>query len=146
MGSGGRGNILSEGLYDWVRQTVPLWNYTLVSALQLRKSTVSRFSRVVRHYYSCADLAVSLGTASDGLLIFSPPRPQVCDFSQPLIGTSAFQVAELRSSPHHLGLRQISQFVILCCRRTMEPRIIVDLPVTNGPSCVNAKTLGLQHL
>jgi hypothetical protein len=41
-------------------------------------------------------LADSLGAASAGLLSISLPRLPAGDFSQPLAGTSAFQVAELK--------------------------------------------------
>jgi hypothetical protein len=43
---------LAEGLHDWGRPTVPLLNYTLAFALQLRKSTenLSQNNRVVGDY------------------------------------------------------------------------------------------------
>jgi hypothetical protein len=82
---------------------VPFLNYTLAFALQLSKSTeiLSQGSRVVEST-RCADLADVLGISSAGLLSISPPRLHVGDFSQPLVGTGAFQVAELRCSPHQL--------------------------------------------
>jgi hypothetical protein len=53
-----------------------------------------------------------LGTASTGLLSISPPWLPMGDLNQPLVGTSAFQVAELRGSPRQLTLSQNSQFVL----------------------------------
>jgi hypothetical protein len=44
------------------------------------------------------------GSVSDGLLCISSPWLPVGDVSQPLVGTCAFQVAELRGSPHQLTL------------------------------------------
>jgi hypothetical protein len=51
---GGRGVILVEGHHDWGGRAVPLLNYTLAFALQLRKSTenLRLGSRAVRHH-SC---------------------------------------------------------------------------------------------
>jgi hypothetical protein len=82
---------------------VPVLNYTLALALQLRKSTenLSQGSRVDGDT-RCADLAAFSETASAGLLNINPPRLQVGDFSQPLVGTGAFQVAELGGSTHQL--------------------------------------------
>jgi hypothetical protein len=40
--------------------------------------------------------------------------------SQPLVGTSAFQVAELRGSPQQLSLSWNSQSVLWCGWRRME--------------------------
>jgi hypothetical protein len=45
----------------------------------------------------CVDLAALSGTASTGLLSISP-RLVVCDFRQPMVGTSAFRVSELTLS------------------------------------------------
>jgi hypothetical protein len=98
------GEITSaECLHDWGRRAVPLFDYTLAFALQLRKSTenLSQGSRVVGDY-SLRRLGRLLGTASAGLLSISAPWFPVGDFSQPLVGASVFQVAELRGSPHQL--------------------------------------------
>jgi hypothetical protein len=38
---------LAEGLHDWGSQAVPLFNYTLTFALQLRKNT-ENFSQSIR--------------------------------------------------------------------------------------------------
>jgi hypothetical protein len=48
----GGGITSAEGLRDWGRRAVPLFNYTLAFALQLRKSTenLSQGSRVVGDY------------------------------------------------------------------------------------------------
>jgi hypothetical protein len=107
------GITLAEGLHDWGRRAVPLLNYTLAFALQLRKITenLSQGSRVVGDY-SLRRHGLFLWTASAGLLRISPPRLRVGDFSQHLIGTSAFQVAELRGSPHQLTLIRNSQSVL----------------------------------
>jgi hypothetical protein len=143
MASATWGEITSaEGLRDWWWRTVPLLNYTLEFVLQLRKSTenLSQVSRVVGDS-RCADLAVFLGTTSAGLLNISLPRLPVGD-----LGTSAFQVAELRGSPDQLTWveTQCSDVV----GEKWNPQILVNLPVTNVPSCVSrsAKTLGLWHL
>jgi hypothetical protein len=112
---------LAEGLHDWGRRAVSLLNYTLEFALQLRKSTekLSQGSRVVGDY-SLRRLGRLLGTASAGLLNISPPWFPVGDFSQPLVGASVFQVAELRGSPHKLAWSRNSQSVLWCGRRRME--------------------------
>jgi hypothetical protein len=88
---GGGGVTSAKGIHDWGRRAVPLLNYTLVSALQLRKSTenLSQGSRVDGDY-SLRRLGRLLGTASTGLLNISPLRLPVGDFSQPLVGTSTF--------------------------------------------------------
>jgi hypothetical protein len=52
-GFGGVGEIISiEGLHDWERRAVPLLNYSLAFALQLRKSTenLSQCHRVFGDY------------------------------------------------------------------------------------------------
>jgi hypothetical protein len=66
---------LAEGLHDWGRGALPLLNYALAFALQLRKST-ENLSQVAELLETtrCVDLAVFLGTASAGLLSISPPR------------------------------------------------------------------------
>jgi hypothetical protein len=66
------------------RRDVPLSNYTLAFALQLRKitETLSHGSRVVLDYTSGVELVAFLGAASAGLLNISPPRLPVGDFSQ----------------------------------------------------------------
>jgi hypothetical protein len=59
----------------------------------------------------CIDLAMFIGAALTGLLNISR-RLLMGDFRQPLVGTSAFQVAELRGSPHRLNSNQSSQSVL----------------------------------
>jgi hypothetical protein len=81
---------------------------TLVRVAELLETTCS------------ADLAAFLGTASAGLLNISPPRLPVGDFSQPLVGVGAFQVAELWGSPHQPTLSRNSQSALWCGRRRME--------------------------
>jgi hypothetical protein len=78
------------------------FNYTLAFAFQLRKTmeNLCQKSRVVGDN-SLRGLGRLLGTASAGLLTISEHRLPVGDFSQPLEGTRAFQVAELRD-PHQL--------------------------------------------
>jgi hypothetical protein len=68
----------------------------------------------------CVDLAAFLGAPSKGLLSISLPWLPVGDFSHPLVGKSAFQVAELRGSLHQLTLSLNSQSVLWCGRRTEE--------------------------
>jgi hypothetical protein len=82
---------LAEGLHDRGRGAVPLLNYALVFALQLRKIT-GNLSQVAELLETtrCVDLAVFLGTSSAGMLSISPPRLHVGDFSLPMVGTSAF--------------------------------------------------------
>jgi hypothetical protein len=122
MASATWGEITSaEGLHDWRRRAVPLLNYTLTFALQLTKSmeNLSHDSRVVRHY-SLRRLGLFLKAASACLLNISPPRLTVGDFNQPLVGTSAFQVAEPSGSPHQLSLSRNSRSLLWCGRRRME--------------------------
>jgi hypothetical protein len=101
-GGGGEGITSADCLHDWGRRAVPLWNYTVAFTLQLRKITenLSQGSRVVGDYSLYRLGRLFLWTASAGLLSVSPPRLPVGGFRQPLVGTSAFQVAELRDSPH----------------------------------------------
>jgi hypothetical protein len=66
MASTTGGEITSaEGLHDWGRRAVPLLNYTLEFALELRKSTenLSQGTRVVGDH-SLRRLGCLLGTAS----------------------------------------------------------------------------------
>jgi hypothetical protein len=97
-------------------------NCTLAFALQKRKSTqnLSQLSRVVLDTTRCVDLATFLRAASAGLLNISPPRLTVADFRQPLVGTCAFQVADLRVSPQQLTLSRKSRLVPWCFRRRVE--------------------------
>jgi hypothetical protein len=69
--------------------------------LQLRKSTenLSQGRQVVLDIRRCLDIAL-LGTASTGPLSNGTPRMLVGDFSRLLVGTSVFQVAEIRGSLH----------------------------------------------
>lgn len=57
------------------------------------------------HY---VEFASSLGAALTGLLNVSPPHLLVADFNQPVVGIGAFQVGELRGSPHQVTLSQNS--------------------------------------
>jgi hypothetical protein len=102
---------------------VLLLKYSLTFALQLRKSTenLSQGSRVVETT-SRADLAAFLGTASALLLNINPPRLPVGDFSQPLVGTGAFQVAELRGSPHQLTLSRNSVSALMWSAKNGIPK------------------------
>jgi hypothetical protein len=52
----------------------------------------------------CVYLAAILGAASTGLLSISPPRLTAGDFRQFFVGTSAFEIAELRRSQYQLVL------------------------------------------
>jgi hypothetical protein len=112
-GGGGGGNNLAEGLKNLGRRAVPLLNYTVAFALQLGKITENSVSAAEKlETARCVDLGVFLRTASAGLLSISPPRLPVRDFSQPLVGTTAFQVAELRGSLHQLTLKRKSLSVL----------------------------------
>jgi hypothetical protein len=102
-GGGARGITSADGFRDWGGEPFPLLNYTLVFALQLRKSTenLSQSSRI----------ATGLLVGPTWLSFEGQPRLACCtsvhvcypeDFSQPSIGTSAFQVPGLRGSPHQL--------------------------------------------
>jgi hypothetical protein len=53
-------------------------------------------------YTSCIKLAAFVGAASTGLQSVSAPRLPAGDLSLPLVGTSVFQVTDLRGSPHHI--------------------------------------------
>lgn len=53
------------------------------------------------------EFASFLGAALTGLLNVSPHLP-VADFNQPVVGIGAFQVGELRGSPHQETLSQNS--------------------------------------
>lgn len=70
-----RGITLAEGLGDWGKLEVPLLNYTLVFASQLRKITgnLSQSSRIVFYSNCYVDLAALLRPASTGLLNISSP-------------------------------------------------------------------------
>jgi hypothetical protein len=99
----GRGIISGEGLHDWGRRAVPLSNYTLAFAIQLKKSTeslvrVAEWLETTRY----ADLVPFWATATAGLPSISWPRLPGGDFSQPSVGTGAFQVAGLRGSLHQV--------------------------------------------
>jgi hypothetical protein len=94
---------LVDGLHDWGRRAVPLLNYALAFDLQLRKSmkNLSQDSRAVKR----------LILAPTWLSFVGQPRlacwtsvhlSHPADFRQPSVGKNAFQVAELRGSPHQL--------------------------------------------
>jgi hypothetical protein len=77
-------------------------NCSQAFALQLNKSTesLSQGSGMVLDTNHCVEMASLLGAASTGLLSINQPWLTVGDFRQPLVGTSSFQVPELRSSPY----------------------------------------------
>jgi hypothetical protein len=142
--------VLAKGLHEWGRQAVPLFNYALAFALQLRKSTekLSQTSRIVLGTGRSVDLPAIIRAASTVLLSLSPARLNVGDFSKPLVSISTFQVAKLRAFPHQLTLSRSSQFMLYVAGGKYNSKILVNLPVTDVSRCVsrNAKTLGLQHL
>jgi hypothetical protein len=107
------GIIFAECLCDWGRRIVPLFNYTLTFALQLMKRTInlSQGSRLVLHL-SLRRLSRFLEAASTGQESVNPLRLHVGDFSLPLVDIGAFQVSELRGSPHQLTSSQSSQSVL----------------------------------
>jgi hypothetical protein len=75
----------------------------------------------------------------------SPPRSPVGDFSQPLVGTGAFQVAEVRGSPYHLTLSWNPVSDLMWSANNGIPKSSFNLPVTNVPKCISgsARTLAL---
>jgi hypothetical protein len=91
------------------------FQFPLEFGLQRRKITenLSQVSRLVSDNSRFVDLAVCgyLGTTSTGLQSVSPPRLPVGDFSLLLVGTSAFQVTELRASKHRITSCQSSDVV-----------------------------------
>jgi hypothetical protein len=103
----GWGITLAEGLHDWSRQAVPLFNYALTFALLLRKSmkNLSQCSRVVADFV-LRRLGLFLRTSSAVLLSISSQRLLVGDFSQPPVSTRTFQIAILRDSPHQRTLHR----------------------------------------
>jgi hypothetical protein len=107
----------SLGKVGRARFSIIPWNL-LYNWVKARKTSV-RVAEELETTRS-ADLADFLWTASAGLLNISPPRLPVGDFSQPLVSTGAFQVAELRGSPHQLTLSRNSQSVLWRGRRKME--------------------------
>jgi hypothetical protein len=105
---------LADGLRNSGQMDRSLLNYTLAFALQLNKSTenLSQVSRIIIDTNRCVELATFLGAASTGLLSINHPRLVMGAFRQPLVGTSAFQVAKLRGSPHQLTLSRNSHLVL----------------------------------
>jgi hypothetical protein len=101
----GGGITLAEALPDSGRRAVSLLNYTLGFALQLRISTenLTHFSRIVKDY-SLHRLGCFSRTPSAGLLSIGLPRFTRVGRQSASVGTSAFQVSEMRSSPHQLTL------------------------------------------
>jgi hypothetical protein len=146
---GGGGINLAEGLRNCGKRSLPLLNYTLAFALQLRGSTenIIKGSRIVWDTSRYVDFSTFLGTASTDLLSIIPARLNVGDFGQPLVGTSVSQFSDidLRGPPHQLTFSQSSQLVLWWGRRKWNPQILVNLPVTNAQWCVsrNVQTLGL---
>jgi hypothetical protein len=121
-GEGG-GVIFAECLHGWGRRAMSLLNYTLAFEIQLRKSTqnLSQVWRVVRNH-SLLWFGCFSGAAKTGLLIISPPRLHVGVFSQPSVGTSAFQVSELRGSPHQLTLSRNSVSALMWSAECVIPK------------------------
>jgi hypothetical protein len=76
-------------------------------------------SPVSVRYSSCVFLAAFWGVTSTSLLIISPPRLPVGDYSQTLVSTSVFEFAELRCSLHRLTLNQRFQSMFWSGRRRM---------------------------
>jgi hypothetical protein len=87
---------------------MPLFNYAVAFALQLRKSTenLSQGSRAATGL-----LAAPTWLSFEGLPRLAwwtsdhPGFPG--DFSQPSVGTGAFRVAGLRGSPHRRNFRSV---------------------------------------
>jgi hypothetical protein len=117
------GLTLAKDLHDWGSRAVPLWTFSwhLPQAADEEKHGKHQSGKPNNvDTNRCVDLAALLGAASTDLLSISPPRLPVGDFSQPLVGTSAFQFAELRGSPHQVTLSENSQLVLWCGRRRTE--------------------------
>jgi hypothetical protein len=74
---------------------VPLLNYTLAFDFQLRKvtETLSQRSRIVLDTNRCVYFTALLGADSTGPMGMRHPWLIVGDFSQPLVGISAFQIS-----------------------------------------------------
>jgi hypothetical protein len=70
-----------------------------------RKTSVSVAESL--HTTRCVELTAFWGAALTGTLSISSPRLPVGDFSQLLVGTRDFQVAEVRGSLHQLILSRI---------------------------------------
>jgi hypothetical protein len=83
----------------WIIPWHLLYNWSKARKTAVRLAPLLQATR-------CADLALLWGTASAGLLHVSLPRSPVGDFSQPSVGTSAFQVAKQRGS-----LRQLTSIL-----------------------------------
>jgi hypothetical protein len=108
----------AEGLCDWERWVVPLFNYTLTLALKLRKNTEERRlgRRIVR---------LHVGPAS---LSFEGQSWLVCwEFTCYHLGTSVsppshkcLTRSELRGSPHQLSFSRSSESVLWCGGRKIE--------------------------
>jgi hypothetical protein len=118
----------AEGFHDRGKQAMPQWNYILAFVLQLRKimEILSQDSQIVLDT-NCVNLA-----ASTGLLNFSPLLT-VGDFRQPLIGTSAFQSAELRGSPHMVTFSWNCQWSHVS--KKWDPILGIFLWVVKQPGC-----------
>jgi hypothetical protein len=64
----------------------------------------------------------SFGATSAGLLSISAPRLPVGGFSQPLVGTGTFQVAEIMSSPHQQTLSRNSVTALMWSAKNGIPK------------------------
>lgn len=126
------------------------FNYTLLFALQLRKSrnTSVRIVGKVLGRVCSVDPAALLRAITTAPLISSLFRLRYrelvpCDFGQPPVGTDISHLAELTESLHQVTLTRNSQAVLWC-------QILVDLLVANVRtyhlyvSCCS-KTTGLNH-
>jgi hypothetical protein len=133
--------ILDEGLHDWGKRAMPLSNHTPAFAFQPKKNTenLSQGTRVVSRHYFLRRIGRLLRGTMTGMLSINP---KVTDVRQPSVGTSAFLVAKVRSSPHQLTLSRNLPLMFWYGREEWNPQILVNLPVTNVPRCVNrnAKT------
>jgi hypothetical protein len=115
------GNALAESVHDWGRRVVPLLNYTVAFALQLRKSTeiISQGSRVVRDYSlrrHGRHFRDSLGWRTE-----HQSTSVTRGWLQSALGRhKCLPSCRTRDSPHQLNLRRNSQRVTWCGRRRME--------------------------
>jgi hypothetical protein len=132
---------VAEGLHDWWRQAMPLLNYTLAYALQLRKSTenLSQGSRA----------ATGLLVALTWLSFEGRPR-LVCCTSVHLGYPGDFSRHKCPPSCRTKGFTASANFeskLSVRCSHVIgeewNPQALVNLPVTNVSRCAghNAKTL-----
>jgi hypothetical protein len=105
---------MAEGLNDWGTRAVPLVNFPLEFALQLRKSTekLSQVSRLILGTDRFIDLATVNSDSLDWPTEDQSSQIDVGDFRQTLVDTSAFQVSLISGSEHQINLSQSSWLML----------------------------------